>query len=78
MFRKIRLEEALARVKARAGRDVRNDLIDALFPGRARSTQIANFNNLLSGRTRTFDAETVVTICKMCDVSADWLFGLAD
>lgn len=72
----IRLEEALARARHNGRTNVKNELIEALWPGQVRATQIVNFNNLLSGRTKRVDVETVQTICAICGVSADWLFGI--
>lgn len=74
----IRLEEALARARHNGRTEVKEEMMEALWPGQARASKIVNFNNLVSGRTKRVDAETVVTICSLCGVSADWLFGLKD
>ncbi|MBO7511267.1 MAG: hypothetical protein J6T35_08795 [Bacteroidales bacterium] len=74
----IRLEEALARARHNGRTNVKDELMEALWPGRVRTTQIVNFNNLVSGRTKTMDADSVRIICTLCGVSADWLFGLTD
>ena len=78
MFNTIRLDEAMARARARGRATVKEELLEALYPNQARTTQIVNFNNLKNGRTRRFDVQTIVSICTICGVSADWLFGLAD
>lgn len=78
MFKTLRIEEAVARAK-RAGRpDAKEQIVAALWPNAVRPTQLANYNNLLSGKTSRVDVATVQVICAVCGVSADFLFGLTD
>lgn len=74
----IRLEEALARARHNGRTNVKDELMEALWPGQVRASQLVNFNNLLSGRTKRVDVDSIRIICTLCGVSADWLFGLTN
>ena len=74
----IRLEEALARARHAGRTDAKEQIISALWPEAARPTQLANFNNLMRGKTTRYDVQTIQVICTVCGVRADWLFGLKD
>lgn len=72
----IRIEEAIASAKRR-GLDVnKKKLSDVLYPhlGNERSRQ-TNLSNLCNGRKKSITEDAILTICKVCQVTPNYLFG---
>lgn len=73
---KLRIEEAIARAK-RLGKNVKKkDIAAMLWANSLESAQQVNMTKLLKGNTASIRPEWVITICRMCDCSADYLFGI--
>lgn len=75
---KLRVNEAIARSEANGKKVLKKDIAARLFEGSSESAQQVNMTNLCNGTTKRIVPEWVVIICKMCDCSADYLFGLCD
>lgn len=71
-----RLDEAIARAKATGNKSAKRSIACALWPELSYEAQTVNINNLCAGRTKRILPEWVPIICSICNVSADWLFGI--
>lgn len=56
----------------------RQQLCEALYPNVPFENATHNLANLINGKSKKVDIDAVPTICKLCGVSADYLFGLTD
>lgn len=75
---KLKINEAIAYANARGNLIRKKDLAKRIFPDATESSMIQNMSNLCAGRTKRIAPEWIVTICKMCDCSANFLFGMSD
>lgn len=71
----LRIEEAIARSRARGKVVKKKDLAKKLFPDTTESNQIVNMSNICRGKTKRVDPDWIVTICLECDCTPNYLFG---
>lgn len=74
---RIRVNEAIA--YAQKTKPIKKtDLAKQIWAGSNDHSALTNLSNMNSGRSKTISADAVNTICRVCGVSADFLFGLSD
>lgn len=72
---KLRINEAIAQAKERGQRVKKAEIAAALWPDSKVSTQQVNFTRLCNGTAKTVTPDAIVTICRICGCSADFLLG---
>ena len=73
-----RIEEAIARAKAKGNKVMKKDIAARLWPDSDASAQQVNMTKLCNGRTQAVKPEWVVVICEMTGCTADFLFGFTN
>lgn len=74
----IRLKEAIARAREEGLFRRKEDLAQKIWTNSSPKSAYMNLLNLEHGNSKKIDIESVAIICKECNVSADYLFGLTD
>jgi len=74
----IRLKEAMARAREEGLFRRKGDLAQKIWTNSSPKSAYMNLLNLEYGNSKKIDVESVAIICKECNVSADYLFGLTD
>ena len=73
-----RLNEAIARAALNGKKVLKKDLAAKIWPDSTEAAQQVNMTALCRGKKMKVAPEWVVAICKECECSADFLFGLKD
>lgn len=71
----LRIEEAIARAKANGNKVLKKDIAAKLWPNSVEAAQQVNMTKLCSGKLVSVRPEWLITICDMCNCSADFLIG---
>ena len=66
------------RARERGKKIYKKELAAKMWPNSTETGQMVNMTGLCSGRRTKVDPEWVEIICKECECSADFLFGLSD
>lgn len=75
---KLRIEEAIAKANYNGRKVKKKDIASRIFEGASEVSQAIRMTSLINGNTRRVDPEWVLTICEMCDVTPNYLFGVED
>lgn len=75
---KLKVNEAIARAESRGKKIYKKELAAKIWPESRPEAQLVNMSNLCSGQTKKVNPDWVATICKECECSADYLFGLVE
>lgn len=75
---RLKVKEAIARSEANGKKVLKKEIAARLWDGSSEQAQQVNMTNLVNGTTKKIAPDWVVTICEMCNCSADYLFGLKD
>lgn len=73
-----RLNEAILKAGLKGKKVFKKELAAKMWPDSTESAQQVNMTALCSGRKQKIAPEWVEIICKECDCSADYLFGLTE
>lgn len=74
----IRLKETIARAREEGLFRRKGDLAQKIWTNSSPKSAYMNLLNLEQGNSKNVNIESVAIICKECNVSADFLFGLTD
>ncbi len=72
---KLKLNESVALANAKGIKILKKDLAAKLFIGSDPHSQRVLFSRLASGRTKRISVEHIETICDICQVTPNFLFG---
>lgn len=73
----IRLREAMWTCSAKTGQKVsQKDLGEHLYPESKPESQQIKVSKLVTGKTQNFDADTIIKICEVLGVDANFLFNI--
>lgn len=73
-----RLNEAILKAALKGKKVFKKELAAKIWPDSTESAQQVNMTALCSGKKMKVAPEWVEVICKECECSADYLFGLKD
>lgn len=73
-----RINEAISRAAANGKKVFKRDLSKQMWPDSTELAQQVNMTALCRGKKQKVAPEWVEIICKECECSADYLFGLKD
>lgn len=73
-----RLNEAILKAGLKGKKVFKKDLAAKIWPDSTEAAQQVNMTALCRGKKMKVAPEWVVAICKECECSADFLFGLSE
>lgn len=73
-----RINEAILRAGLKGKKVFKKDLAAKMWPDSTEAGQQVNMTALCCGKKQKIAPEWVVIICKECECSADYLFGLLE
>lgn len=73
---RIRLSEALKAYQDRTGqRLTQNEIAAAVYPTSSPQSRAINISKIATGKAKMVSPDTIMVICKMTGVDANFLFG---